>query len=288
MLSLLSLCFAGPLDITFDTVDTELDRGTRIRMEYTLWQVRDFYAHRLGIDYPRTIELDVTIYGDQAAYRKVADAAGRPSWSGGWFQPRRTGRHEAVFHAALGQKQLAEVFLHEGSHFLVAYGGRIPRWLNEGLAETLEQAHTEGQALIVRPSSQKRSFLAREGAGRVEDIVLDPKTWSELPRDQAGARYTRAWALTTLLLSTQNGGDTLEAIAVAFRRTGDRSSGMAAIDKTYLGGRAALQRDLDAFAQRVPQQVTVSRTLKGALKTDALWTNCPDGRLVRTDVGCGF
>lgn len=77
LFALLSWCLAGPIAIEMHTVDTELDRGTRLRMEYTLWQVRDFYARRLGIEFPLRIELDVTIYGDREAFRKVADEAGR-------------------------------------------------------------------------------------------------------------------------------------------------------------------------------------------------------------------
>ncbi|MEZ4322546.1 MAG: hypothetical protein R3F61_34080 [Myxococcota bacterium] len=288
MIWAVSWALAARIDLDIHAVDTALDEGTRIRLEHTLWQAHHLYASRLGIEYPRSIRLDVTIYGDHAAFRARADERGKPEWSGGWFEPQRDGTNIAVFYAGGSQARLVDVFLHEGSHFLVSFGGRIPRWLNEGLAEGLETSRAEESTLIVDTPRQHAAVLKRDGGGTVEGIVLDAEKWDDLSSETAGLRYVRAWALTTVLMASTNGSDTLEAIAVAYRRTGRRSSSIDAIDGTYRGGVAGLQRDLDAFAASPPASTTVSTTLKGALREDALWTSCPDGRLVQTTTGCGL
>lgn len=282
----LSWCLAGSVDVQIETVNATLEQGTRLRLEYTLWQIRDLYATRLGIEYPKSIDLQVTIHGDEQVFRAAADEAGRPSWSGGWFD-RRDGRNRAVFRAG-DEERLVETFLHEGSHFLVSFGGAIPRWLNEGLAETLQVSRTDGRDLVVTPSATQRRMLGAHGMGPVADLILDTAPWKELPGHEVSVRYVRAFAVATVLMSSSNGADTLAAIAADFRRTRDAGSVLRAIERVYQGGAAGLQRDVDAFCKDPPASVTVATTLKGPLNSDAMWTNCPDGRLVRTDIGCGY
>ena len=287
MLWLGGLAFAASLDIDIETVDTELDKGTRLRLEYGLWQASHLYETRLGIDYPATIHLDVTIYGERAAFAKRRDDAGHPEWYAGWFS-RKDGRNEAVFFAGKRPERLVEVFRHEGSHFLVSFGGPMPGWLNEGLAEVLESAHDEGSELIAVPYRQTVSFLKEHGGGSVRDTVLDDTRWKDTPNASVSSRYRRAWAITTVLLSTRNGSETLKAVAKAYRKRRSREAALAAIDATYQGGVDGLQRDLDRFAADPPARVVIARGLKGPLKSDVIWTSCPDGRLVRTTDGCGY
>lgn len=288
LISLLSWCLAGPISIDVHTVDTELDAGTRAHLEYMLWQVRDFYGRRLGIDYPRVIALDLTLYGDRSAFKAVAEEAGRPSWSGGWFQRGRDGVNRAVFHVGANRAAFTETYLHESSHFLVSYGGRIPRWLNEGLAVVLGGSHTEGGALVGGVGPRQRASLGREGVGSVEALLTDVGSWKDLPGDTARIRYVRAGALALFLLSTPNGGDTLEAIARAYRQRGDARAPVRAVESTYRGGLRLLQEDFETWAADPPERVVLTAQLKGALTSDEVWTKCPDGRLVRTETGCGY
>ncbi|MCA9567230.1 MAG: hypothetical protein KC656_05285, partial [Myxococcales bacterium] len=195
LLAALSWCLAGPISIDVETLDgATLDRGTRIRLEYMLWQVSELYSHRLGIDYPRTLRLKMTLHGDPERFRKAAEAVGLQPWVGGWFRGGRDGTNEAVFRA-VAEPELVRAWLHETSHFLVSYGRPAPNWLNEGLAVAIETSRAEGRDLIVSTSPRNRAVLAREGGGSVETMVLGDAPFKDLPGETVSTRYIQAWAL---------------------------------------------------------------------------------------------
>jgi hypothetical protein len=284
---LLASALASEVSLEIDAVETTVTQTTRSRLHTTLSRVLDFYEQGLHVRYPDAIEVKVTLHGNRDTYRAVAKAEGLPSWADGFFKTAPGQPPMAVLWAQDDPAKMMGVFQHEGSHFLLGYAGRTPRWLNEGLAQCFEHSAISGNLLTVRPPPYYVEYLQKTGAPSVEGVVTNRSRWNDLPSGEVGPLYIQGWALTAFLMSSSNGHETLAAIVRAFRVEGDNASGLAAIDDTYRGGLAGLQRDLDRWVSNPPSSVPVPRFVQIEEKTDALWTTCPDGRLVSTSTGCG-
>lgn len=287
MIGLVVSALASEVSLEIQAVDTTVTQTTRSRLHQTLSRALDFYEHGLDVKFPDALTVGVTIYGDQDAYRAVAKAEGLPSWAGGFFKVGPGTPPRAVLWDHGDPAQMMRVFLHEGAHFLLGYAGRTPRWLNEGLAQCFEHATMSGNALTIRPPPHYAQYLAHEGAPSVEGLVTSKAAWNELPSSDVGPLYVQGFALTAFLMSSSNGQETLAAIVRAYRVDGKNESGLKAIEDTYRGGVAGLQRDLERWSANPPSSVNIPRFVEIEQKSDALWTTCPDGRLVSTAVGCG-
>ncbi|MEZ4322049.1 MAG: hypothetical protein R3F61_31545 [Myxococcota bacterium] len=282
----LAAALASEVSLEIEPVSTTVTQTTKSRLRQTLGRALDFYEHGLGVTFPAEIAVTVTIYGDRDAYREVAKAAGLPSWADGYFKTVPGKPPEAVLWAQDDTQKMMRVFQHEGSHFLLGYAGRTPRWLNEGLAQCFEHSAMSGNSLSIRPPAAYLEYLGREGAPKAEAVILDRSNWNELPPDEVGPLYIDGWALTAFLMSSANGQETLAAIVRAYKASGTAKSGLEAIDATYRGGTSGLQRDLERWVANPPSSVSVPRYANVEPSADALWTTCPDGRLVSTAIGC--
>jgi len=283
---LLAAAWAADLSLQIQAVDTTVTQTTRSRLSQRLGRVQDFYAHGLGIPYPPSLVIDVTLYGDRDIYRQVAKKSGLPPWANGFFRAGPGIAPQAALWAQDDREAMIGVFLHEGSHFLFRYAGRTPRWLNEGLAQCFEHSRISGNVLTVHPPPYYLDFLRREGHIEVEAIVLDPTQWNDLPSGKVGPLYIRGWALTAFLLSSKGGQQTLAAILRSYKVEGTRQSGLDAIEATYRGGRAGLERDLQRWVANPPASVVVPRSVAVEEEVDGMWRTCPDGKLVSAKVGC--
>ncbi len=93
------------------------------------------------------------------------------------------------------------VAVHEYTHLLIHQMGRIPPWLNEGLAElysTLEPR--DGQVLVGRLVEGRAALLARERWLNLEDVIrVDQNSPLYNEKTQAGMFYAESWFLVHML-----------------------------------------------------------------------------------------
>jgi tetratricopeptide (TPR) repeat protein len=103
------------------------------------------------------------------------------------------------------------VIFHEYTHFLVSRStSRLPRWLNEGLAEvysTFNGTDHDSRTLIGGPIPHHIATLRNVGGFVPLKKFLDPNTQSDFLRDQTATQrfYAESWALTHYLLLGDNG-----------------------------------------------------------------------------------
>lgn len=282
---LLSIALAGDVELTIDSVGKPVTQNQRVMLQSTLQRTSDFYGAVLGIRAPDPLPMKVTVYSEKSAFEEIKKAKGAPPWSEGFFRIV-AGRPEAFLWSG-SAGGMRPIFLHEASHYLLSYGGFAPRWLNEGLAQVMETANVRGNALSVTPTDRHRRILAQLGRPSAEQIVGAGGSWNELPAEQVGPLYIAAWALTAVLLSTPDGQQTTAAILAAHRRSPNAATVKTAIEDTYPGGMAGLERAFDTWASRPPRSLMLHAPIQARpAASDALWLRCKDGRLVSRTVGC--
>ena len=108
------------------------------------------------------------------------------------------------------------VIFHEYTHFLVNRSSpRLPRWLNEGLAEfysTFNGSYQDSRSVIGGPIAGHSAILRQVGGLVPLKKFLDPNALAELQRDETTTRrfYAESWALTHYLLLGDNGAHQLK------------------------------------------------------------------------------
>ncbi|HJL17514.1 MAG TPA: peptidase MA family metallohydrolase [Sandaracinaceae bacterium LLY-WYZ-13_1] len=144
----------------------------------------------------RRPELAVVIYDDREAMRRATCA---PSWSGGIF--------DGVLHldvATVNGSRGMRVARHEATHAqLATLRGRVPHWLNEGLAQHLEGAPSRAtRAAWARMVAQRFwiPFASLEG----QLVVIDDP-------DDAQLAYHQSLAMVRYLLDARGDAGLAEA-----------------------------------------------------------------------------
>lgn len=142
------------------------------------------------------------------------------------FKPRRRGKPDdnvTAYFAALAdinyivlapsvnREFTYQVIFHEYTHFLVSRSSpRLPRWLNEGLAEfysTFNGSDQDDRTIIGRPIPRHVARLREVGGFIPLKKFLDPTSLAELLSDQRNVQrfYAQAWALTHFLILGDKG-----------------------------------------------------------------------------------
>jgi tetratricopeptide (TPR) repeat protein len=103
------------------------------------------------------------------------------------------------------------VIFHEYTHFLVSRSSpRLPRWLNEGLAEfysTFNGADRDSRTVLGGPIPGHTAVLREPGGVIPLKKFLDPNSLSEFLRDESTTQrfYAESWAMTHYLVLGDNG-----------------------------------------------------------------------------------
>lgn len=111
----------------------------------------------------------IYIYPDLDSYVK---ATGQPAWSGGvaaydqktiWAYPREAGFFDSLLPHELGHIIFREV---------VGGSGRVPLWLEEGVAQYLEQAKRFGSEKMILDAMEKNTFIPFEVLNKIDGRAL--------------------------------------------------------------------------------------------------------------------
>ncbi|MEQ1508145.1 MAG: DUF1570 domain-containing protein, partial [Myxococcota bacterium] len=263
------------------SVDTEraVDRiVSRMHGTYESW---------LGIAFPSPLVVHATMVESEAAYHAREPAVlGRSGHTSGYFVGA-TG--EVVVWRGRGDATMRATLVHETSHYLLATAGlgRVPLWLQEGLAEVFETATVDGNAVYLVPNGDALGWIRGRSVPKASSLVgLDRQTWTALGATPwTRPEYPYGWALCAFLLSSDPGRRTLSDVLLSTAVSSD--PGAAAIDaigRSWPGGVDTFDQ---AFAAYSPGRIQLPiRSSSG--QADG-WAKCPDGSLIRPDLGakCG-
>ena len=219
----------------------------RTRIIADTQQIFLFLARHLEVDNLRQVYLDLRLLPTLAAFEAYRNQfAPKLDTNSGFYSSKR---NEAVVRMRSGRHgdgRTLKVVRHETSHLIAAaLFGRLPKWLDEGLAEYFERLDVEGQAKIIRPSGYYLKTLRRHlRSGTLPELQrhlrLSRKQWLRLDQDLS---YGIAWSLVYYLMTEPRGrhllAQLLDAKAARRCRHFDTSE---YIDRHYPGGIAGLDQ----------------------------------------------
>ena len=227
---------------------TEADFQEKNSSHFTLRYEGSHRAGDLGVQILGTLENDyrdleselgaapktiyVSLYTDQAYF----DITQAPSWTGAL----NDGKIRVPISGVESMTpQLASVLRHELTHSFIHQmaPGRVPRWLNEGIAQ-LEEGRTTaafGSRLAAVYSSGHQIPLSQlEG------------DYSGYSSDEAAVAYAEALAAAEYIRNTWGMSD----LARIVQRLGDGQSVEAAMRNTIHGGYAELENEITAYLRK--------------------------------------
>jgi hypothetical protein len=198
-------------------IKTDLPRDEARTIARHLDRMYEEFSRRLASLPARApVGLNVYVFSNQRDYeltlraRFGVNAAG----SGGMFFV--TGPHHglALWTEGLSDGRLRHVLQHEGFHQFAwsRFGGDLPNWVNEGLAEFFGLSVLAGDALIVGQAHQRtldrlKDVVEREAYLSFEDVVGMPnELWMRRVNDgEATLLYEQAWSMVHFLVYGDGG-----------------------------------------------------------------------------------
>lgn len=175
------------------------------------------YSRRLASLPSREPEkLNVMIFAEQRDYHFIlrtkfgVDGTG----SGGMFFANPSGTALALWIEDLPMRRVEHVLQHEGFHQFAfsRFGGDLPPWANEGLAEFFGEAVLVDDRLVIGQTTPRVINRLQNAIELGEYIPLrrmltmDSVQWSaQVRRGDASLRYNQAWSMVHFLVYGDNG-----------------------------------------------------------------------------------
>ena len=200
----------------------------------------------IGATNLRKVQLNIVIHPDRAAYVRYAGAVtGRSMESTNGFYS--TGKNEAVTFIQPQREATLATVRHESTHVITTgIFGRIPTWLNEGLAEYFSSldiiAQVERITLNDASLARARESVRRGYPRRLREfLALTPEAWRDANVSQ---HYALAEALVFFMMSHDDGRRALTGLLTeAAARYCQQIDTSIILERLYPGGIERLQRD---------------------------------------------
>jgi hypothetical protein len=221
------------------------------------------YARRLASLPPRAPEkLNVYIFSKREEYLGTLRARWRidGTGTGGMFFVKANGSGLALWTESLPARRVHHVIQHEGFHQFAwsRFGGDLPIWVNEGLAEFFGHAVLVGDRLLLGQSTPRavRSVQnAIESKSHVpfsRMLTMTGASWSRRLQDgTASVQYDQAWSMVQFLVY----GDG-SRYQQAFEQYLRRLNGGVPSERAFV---EVFGADIDAFERRWTQFAKAAR-----------------------------
>ncbi len=204
----------------------------------------DVLAKLLSEDELHQVDVNLWVFRSRSGYNKffARYASGIASNSQGFHSSLNN--IAAALHKT--DTQVLATSVHEAVHVMNAgMFGRLPRWLNEGMAEYLENINVYGQSadILVRDDWLRQMRRTRLNVSYL--LSADGEQWQG---DNRSNLYANSWAMVYFLMSTQEGRNTLSRYLIAAANAPCHSlNARAHFHRDYSGGIARLERDFEVW-----------------------------------------
>lgn len=215
----------------------------RIQREVN-WVYR-FYADVLYFDFLKNVPVNIAFLPTQQEYlhyvRATADVdasnskgiyLGRQHRIAVFLHPKKWGGLESSY----------ATIRHEVSHAILhALAGRMPAWLNEGMAEQMETISRPDDAFVVTAHQEnRRSYLRSAGQAMpvLEFVEVRSDRWRSA-NYHSGINQSMSGQLVYMLLSTPYGRSLITRLLQDYKR-GVNLRAYYLLDEHYIGGATAL------------------------------------------------
>lgn len=283
---LLGVALAGGLELDFEAADHDPDVAIRRSIQRVASRVHHLIRADLGLALPAEQRVAIRTVADRGRYEAEARALGLTRPTLGFFS---TAIGKGVVWRDPNEAGFRGTLVHELTHYLLASAGavRVPPWLQEGMAEVMESAVLDGNAVWLRPDPRRVRWLQDhvDALPPVGVLLGEPRAWERLPRSPSGAPYDVGWSLCAFLLSSPEGKATLSEILV--QTAGGDPARAAAAAAGYPRGLEGLDAGYRAWLTSGPRATQLPVPLEGGVAPG--WKACLDGSQVRlgTEQRCG-
>ena len=189
--------YAAHLDTMYDEYSKRLVKQAGLRKNAKdYWNVYMFASQQ---DYLDTLR---TQFGINA------------TGSGGMFFVSARGGGLAFWVQGLPKQRVAHVIQHEGFHQFAHpfFGGEMPPWLNEGLAEFFGESVVEGKSVVIGQASPDVVKKVRDAVEHDKSIpfldllLMDDQRWGANVRGGSAAmQYMQSWSMVHFLVYGDGG-----------------------------------------------------------------------------------
>lgn len=237
-------------DLNLSAVGAVLPVEFRNELVVRIHKSYDVLASFMPSEALQAVALNVKIFGSQSDYERVykryaADFVGSTS-----------GFHAAQDNlAAVLRKtdaQLLRTSMHEAVHVMNSgMFGRLPRWVNEGLAEYLEQLKVFGQAVEIPVAKFWLRELSRKRLPLTFVVGANDKDWQGELRHSL---YAHSWALVFFLFESADGRALVRDYLLRSARTPCKiNSSSEFLAKYYPGGVRLLSENFNDWLKQPKQ-----------------------------------
>ena len=184
------------------------------------------------------VKVNLWVFNQRSSYEEFQHRYA-PKLSGsssGFHSPR----HNIAAAHRISDTQLLSTSVHEAVHVMnTGMFGRLPRWLNEGLAEYLEEMNVYGQAVEIAPRARSLRTLGASPLSVVTVIESDFEDWMGTHRNSL---YAHSWGLVYFLMADEKGQKLLQKLLTMSASAPCREENtIQFIERHYDGGIEALQ-----------------------------------------------
>lgn len=201
-----------PALVTVDIqlIDYQLASGKAKEIDEKVGAIYQTYSRLFGWSPNPKRAINIKIFGNYAAFEKYQKEV-----IGSKHAINRShyisSRREVLMLGTEFENNTMHTLLHESSHAILHMElNRIPKWINEGLAEVFEYIQSNGNDItigynrgwleIIKQKQQEGSLRSFE-----ENLMVSDLTWHNESARVERSYYNIAWSMMRFMLSTQEG-----------------------------------------------------------------------------------
>ncbi len=234
------------IDRNFDVLivphDYQMGLDVKTKVTVAVSKIFSIYAADFTMRPDTDARLEIHIYGLENEFRALTRERGlQIENASGFYAPR-----ENTIHVWKNRNldRLLEVLTHEASHTIMHHQiGRVPMWINEGLAEYFETMEVFGQTVVVRPNEHwietVNRRVRRDGMPISNYLAMTRDQWYEF-NGEDGLAYAFAWSVIFFLMSSEPGIATIHSVLQHYKQGGEEGADTL-IAAAYPGGLEAFE-----------------------------------------------
>ncbi len=249
-----------PFDIQLDVIATTLTEEEENRIREDVNNVYRFYSKVMYLDLSTTIPVNIKLFANKQHYTQYLNSLNlgikNADRTRGVFIPAQN--QIAVWLRANKESTFGTI-KHEVSHAIISSKGRLPTWLNEGLAEQMENLESiknnRGQTvrLVVNRSEENQKGLAysqrREGLMPIDKMLsYSNAQWRNMSYSH-DSMYPYAGEFIYFLLSNRAERSFIVKL-VSEHVSGNKVRSAALIKNSHFGGINYLQSKWDSWLNK--------------------------------------
>lgn len=238
---------AGDVQIRLNDIRQALSANDKAELEQAIAKLATLYPKLVAAEQP--LKIDLMAFQSRDDYRDYRHKISKTARSANGFYSKTQKQIVVSLN-----KYYKKTILHEGHHaLLLRWLASPPKWLNEGVSEVFERSAMRGERLSFNRSEKKSARLINWQKSKVLPSPLTVVEWSSKQWDKKNVKpayiaSTLSWGLIYFLLSDEPGRQLLQSMI------SNIDDPMSVIDKSYAGGRVALEKNWQAFFLDLPDE----------------------------------